>query len=212
MAAGAAVPLPGAQRRDQHDPGQPQLGRGPRAEVSRPRCCPSCGSSRRWCRCTARTPPAWTTCSRSCWPAAWTCCRRSACSYRRRQTVDDIDSDMPRLLRVLRHAHRAVGRAGRHRADGRSLRRLHRSTAMGCGRRATWSRTTSTSRLPRRSACGTTRRPTSSQRAGSARARCWSSTPPPGSSGTARYRGSPENPRVRTRNGCRRGVRTWSRS
>ncbi len=121
MAAGAAVPLPRAQRRDQHDPGQPQLGHGAQQELP-------LGRTQRYfrsrsdhladrvglvdarqhargiaCRGYGRHPG-------NAYPAAARLADRR--QYRSRRAC---------LLRIFRLPARALGRAGRHRPDRRPL-------------------------------------------------------------------------------------------
>ena len=54
--------------------------------------------------------------------------------------VDSIDPDLRAFYEYYAHAHGAVGRPGRHRADRRPLRRAARWTATACVRRASSSR------------------------------------------------------------------------
>ena len=77
LAPGAAVPHARAQRRDQHDPREPQLDR--RAlEQSIFLHSWIFPISARWSAATARIRRVWTRCSKCCSPAASTCSRRCA--------------------------------------------------------------------------------------------------------------------------------------
>src|SRR5437879_3283792 len=125
VAPRAPLPLPRPQRRDQHHPGQPQLGEGPRAAAL---IAPSPGAAggaaagvarrlglpepRQHARGAADGRPR---------SAAGHAAPHTAGMARARRA----GSRPARLLRVLLGAHGALGRSGRRRADGWALRALH---------------------------------------------------------------------------------------
>ena len=159
LGAGAAVPLPGAQRRDQHAARQPQLDALARAGAASPTC--SATTSRSSCRSSRRaaaTPPASTTC--------WSCWRPAAATLPARHADADppgLGREVPdgagpaRLLRVPRRPHGAVGRPGGRGLHATAAWSARCSTATGCGRRATPSRRTASWCSPPRPACSTSR-------------------------------------------------------